>query len=892
MTDHMNSADGWTRTTGGSRAARATRNWGRWINGASLGVLIAATAGATGALAQTAPAGADTKEIEEVIVTGTSIRGAPPTGSALVSVTREEIVAIGAQTTQDIIKDIPALGAFGQTLTPTNDFGQVGIKPSIHNIGAGATLTLLNGHRMVGAGILQTNPDPSVIPPSAIERIEVVADGASSIYGSDAIAGVVNVITRHNYQGAETSIRYGVAKNYSTYDLNQVFGRRWDGGSVMVAGEYTRNDALFGSQRSFVTQDQRNFGYLDLRSTAAIPPNVSIGATTYAYPGFSTTPNRYDTSQVASLVPYAHRFSLFGSARQQVAPRVEVYADAFYSQRVSNNTVDPGGQTPTLTSANPFFVAVPGVAATSEIVRMEMLPLVGVLHTPSNLKGGGLTFGTNVDLGHDWQAVLEGNPGRENDHNNQQVVNATAVAAAAAGTTAATALDPFGGRTSPSVLAGLVGLNASRNVQNLREASAKVDGPLLDLPGGKLRVAAGVQYHYESLSQSYNTIGVTSTLTSNLHRNFVSEYVEALVPVFGGDFAYPGLQKLDISASVRHDHYSDAGGTTNPKFGANWSPLEGLMFHGSYGTSFHAPSLADKNPASIDTRVQPVFAGTVFAPPGAPPSNYFYLAGSDPNLTPERAKTYSFGGDFQPTFVPGLRVGVTWWRVHYSNIVAIAFPPGLYNDPSLAQYFTNNPTDAQIAAFIGGLRVDGLAASDTASKVAFLHGATRMIDLRRKNLGILDAEGVDFDVSYRHPVGPGNVVLGWTATRMSHWQTKVSPTASAVDNFTNGTQIRWRSRVTGAWQTSDYSVQLAYNYVGRYLNLGVTQQPRVKAYQTVDLAASYNLHGTGLASGVQLTLNVDNVTDKDPPLRLSGNGYSTISNPLGRLVSFGLRKTW
>ncbi|QJU58310.1 TonB-dependent receptor [Sphingomonas sp. AP4-R1] len=840
--------------------------------------------------ARAASSGPSDAEIAEIIVTGTSIRGAAPVGSALISVTRDQITAIGAQTTQDIIRNTPAFGAFGQALVPTGDFGQVGIKPSIHNIGNGATLTLMNGHRLVGAGILQTNADPSVIPPAAVERIEVIADGASAIYGSDAVAGVVNIILRKNFNGIELSGRYGFADNYRTFDLNGVIGRSWGTGSIMVAGEFTGNDSLFGRNRDYVLQDQRSIGFNDLRTTASIPPNITMQGVTYAYPGFGTTPNLYDSSQVGSLIPRSRRYSFAAYARQEVTDHIELYSDAFYSRRKSVVTVDPGGITPTITTANPFFVRVPGTTANTQIARLSLLPLIGALYTPSKLKGMGIVLGTNIDIGSDFRVTIEGNLGHEDDTNKQQTINNSAVAAAAAGTTTATALDPYTGRTNPSVVAGLVGVNDARNIQNLREAMAKIDGPLFDLPGGSVKIAAGIQYHYESLKQSYNTIGVNGTLVSKLSRNFLSQYAEVLIPVFGDDFVFPLLRKVDLSASIRHDKYSDVGNTTNPKFGINWSPARGMNLHGSYGTSFRAPPLADKNPASIDTRVQPLFASTQFAPPGALPSNYFYLAGSDPGLTPEKAKTYSAGGDYSPPFIPGLTLGATWWRVKYSNIVSIAFPPALYTDSSLAQYFTNNPTDAQIANFIGNLRVDGLAANDLASRVALLSGATRMIDLRRKNLGVLDARGIDFTFNYKRSIGPGTFLANWSGTRMSSWETKVSPTAPTVDNFANGTQIRWRWRGSGSYSIGGANLLLAYNYVGGFTNLGVAAQPRVKAFKTLDLVASYEIKSDSFLNGLELTLNIDNLTDQDPPIRFSGNGYSTVSNPLGRTFTFGVRK--
>ncbi len=194
---------------------------------AALGSLAAATVlAATCGIAQAAAAAED-DELGEVVVTGTSIRGIAPTGSAPIAVERSEIDANAPRTTAELLAHIPQIAQFNAVPTGTTGFGAVVAQASLRpNLGANATLVLVNGHRIVNNGALAGMTDTSALAPSAISRVEVIADGASAIYGSDAVGGVINFITRSKVDRAETTLRYSSAHhNYTVFDATQLFER-------------------------------------------------------------------------------------------------------------------------------------------------------------------------------------------------------------------------------------------------------------------------------------------------------------------------------------------------------------------------------------------------------------------------------------------------------------------------------------------------------------------------------------------------------------------------------------------------------------------------------------------------------------------------------------------
>lgn len=206
---------------------------------------------------------------ETVTVTGTSIRGQQPVGANVITVDRAVIEATGAQTTSQLLQTIPQLDNFGSAAQGGQNSADGGTQaPTIHSLGSSAsnsTLILIDGHRFPLTGTFHNLSDPSIIPASAVANVEILPDGASAIYGSDAVAGVINLHTRKDYSGWETGVQYGIADHYNTFDFSQLFGHSWDSGGLIAVYNFSNRSNLMNRERSFITARQ------DLRLGAANP---------------------------------------------------------------------------------------------------------------------------------------------------------------------------------------------------------------------------------------------------------------------------------------------------------------------------------------------------------------------------------------------------------------------------------------------------------------------------------------------------------------------------------------------------------------------------------------------------------------------------------------------
>ena len=237
-----------------------------------------------------------------MVVTGSSIRGVAPVGSALIGVTKDTIALQAPANTKELLSSIPQLGNFGSNAdargsTP-NRFRTAGFDPNIHNLGIYATLTLVNGHRIAPTGGEAVFPDPSMIPVIALQRVELIADGASAIYGSDAVAGVVNFIYRKNVEGIEAQATYGFNDTrYQKKDFAILGGHKFDRGSIMGAYEHSENKSPWNTEIPVFARggDHTSVGGRDLRGTNCLNPFIQAVSplnrptgTAYAYPSLST----------------------------------------------------------------------------------------------------------------------------------------------------------------------------------------------------------------------------------------------------------------------------------------------------------------------------------------------------------------------------------------------------------------------------------------------------------------------------------------------------------------------------------------------------------------------------------------------------------------------------
>src|SRR6188508_159370 len=219
-------------------------------------VAMAASGWSGTALAQ-APAPPDkSDELDEIVVTGSRIRGAEPVGSTVITVSRQDIEVAAPVSTTALIQRLPQvfnLGVSENSRGQSGGSGNItyGSAINLRGLGPYSTLTLLDSHRAVPQGTTGFAVDPSIVPTLALERVEVVADGASALYGSDAIAGVVNLIPRRDFEGLEVSVRGGQADEYDERQYGVIGGLNWDSGHGMLAYEHSYHSNLNGIDRDY-----------------------------------------------------------------------------------------------------------------------------------------------------------------------------------------------------------------------------------------------------------------------------------------------------------------------------------------------------------------------------------------------------------------------------------------------------------------------------------------------------------------------------------------------------------------------------------------------------------------------------------------------------------------
>jgi iron complex outermembrane receptor protein len=616
----------------------------------------------------------------EIVVTGSRLRGVAPVGSTVISIGREEIENSSAVTVDRMIKEIPQnfdLGVSENSRGQSGGSGNItyGNSVNIHGLGPYATLVIIDGHRVTSNS---RSIDPSVLPSLGVERIEVVADGTSAIYGSDAVAGVVNVIPRRSLDGGEAFIRSGISEDgdFTEKVIGLAYGLQFSRGQIMIAGEHVERSNLSGDDRSFFVSNQVPFGGPDGRTTRCSPGTIRAGGTTYAIPEGGVTQatagalvagtrNLCELLRGQDLIPEQNYDTLNSTGTFDVTDWLSLFYDAFYSDRefyrrgsyiTLNNSTVP--------QTNAFFVRPAGFTGTSygiDYMALELPPG----DTSGFAKSWQVTPGIRIQLPHDFQFEALVGRGKTDDLSEAFTgVNTAAVNAALASNNPATALDVYGlGRTSPAVLANLANqIFLAPTNGDLWTYAARLSGTVVTLPGGPVKLATGYERQdFDVALGSARGAPTTPIVFRNFGRKVDSFYGELYVPIFGPGNATPGFQRLEINAAIRYDDYSDVGSTTNPKFGINWSPIDAVTLRGSYGTSFRAPTIPEiygnSNNLFVQNYSNPA-GGTIVG---------VALSGQNLDLDPETATTWSVGADIEP--FARLRLGLTYWSVDYDNQV-------------------------------------------------------------------------------------------------------------------------------------------------------------------------------------------------------------------------------
>jgi iron complex outermembrane receptor protein len=879
---------------------------------------------------------------ERVEITGSSVRRVDAEGALPVTVLKKEDIArTGATSVVDLLQKLPTVqGATSESdAVGGSTLGFAGI--SIHNIGETRTLVLLNGHRLSQFGGqtltgFAAGMDLNAIPIAAIERVEILTDGASALYGADAIAGVVNFITKRDSTEGDVTVGLSYPKDGAEekrFSLSKGFGSLdKDGWNIFASYGHDERTKLNATDRDYAATGKITFSHkgqnyrFQQYSTQPIPANVLNDNGNLVNPYLITTgacaPNSFRVTEGADdfcgfdfvstleIYPVRERDSFFTSGNLKLGDHV-LFADVLWSKTKQISRIAP----------------VPGpiaIDAGTPLHDQYLVPIGITQDTLAFYRIADLGKRENKDTAEFWDVALGSRGSFMNwdynatyTHSESDAKNNIAGypgALAIANLRASGALDPFvlPGQQSQAGNEALAAANYKGyfdgGVAKLDTLQVRGSRDLMKLEGGALQLGIGANFNKEKfqskpspfaqgiladpvLGTPCDPVNAPDTCDQRFGDASAKPPYTASRDSWGlfGELVIPVMKDLELGAAVRYDHYSDFGGTTNGKATFRWNPMRNLLVRGSVGTGFHAPTVPQLNAAqqsygvtvdNYDCSTNPDLQ-TIAASLGAQcrPDNQQYdqFAGGNQNLKPEKSKQFTFGLRYEPTAQYSL--GADYWWVGIKDAFGQITEQEAFANPLTYQAAWTTSRDVGTGT----------------TYVAFL--------ANNLNLGKSYASGIDFDLQGRWNTSIGQVNSQILATYMIREDSQLSaggPYFTAIGNNSElgAVTFRWQGRWTTSLVMQNWVHTLGFNYKSGYndqqQNVEVLDSSgnvtgfedvrlKVKDYYTFDIQSKWMP-----IKEVELTFGILNLLDKDPPFSIQTNagqifGYDPrYADPRGR----------
>ncbi len=901
------------------------------------GLLIAFGSGlltvAPGAFAQ------DTT-VQRVEITGSAIRRVDAETAVPVTVIKaDELKSQGITSTEQILASITASQVSTTTSQVVGNNNGGASFADIHGLGANKTLVLLNGHRLANNAFNGGAPDLNMIPFAAVDRVEVLRDGASSLYGTDAIAGVINFITKRDYNGGQLSLGMDMPQHPGglTRDANLGFGfGDLDKNGINVFGflDFGSQQRISGQQRPFNTRFPGGL------SPTPFPANYFQGGAVGnpAAPAcnanaFLTTADATScqeaTAAFVDYTPRVERASGYGKAtvktwgdgtftlegflshdrvQDQIAPVPYggLFMNPFLPDGVTPNPYYPGhaqGPTPNI----PLDPTYTGGLTAAQMAAAGLQP--GYI----NVKYRDLSHGPRTDTPTNDQmrimGTFEGSAGDWN-YNVNAMMSQNVVHDVVSGYSDGTIITPavLNGVLNPFSLtqsaAGQAIVNNSAAGGLLQTANGTlysidghVDRELADWfhAGRASTIALGLEARDEKFLDRANVPVATRLVASTgLSPDFYQAGERKIYAGFA-EMNIPVLKSLDFTLAARYDHYSDFGSTTNPKASFRFEPSKAFLLRGSFSTGFRAPTLYDINaaesygtPGTVNDPEHST-AGTDANGKATCTPNAGYQAvqvckiqpevlnGGNKNLKPEKSKNATLGIVLEPA--KDLTFGVDYFHVSYTNqINSLAISTLTDPDlyPQFKQYYHRNS--------LGPDPANGLLSTDGSQ----CPGATcGYIDTRTQNLGGVITDGLDLSSTYKASLGSaGNLDFTYSST----WMHKFGVQNFKGDSYHNNVGVyfdgspvfRWQHYGEVVWTLKPFTVGLDAHYKSGYIDADPSN--KVKSYATMDAYLGWSQG----AKGFSATFGVRNLFDRDPPYSnqtdvFQANYDPRFADPTGRV---------
>ena len=852
------------------------------------------------ALAADAAPTADTAgsgDIQKVEVTGSSIkRLSSQTALPITSIKAEDFIKQGLTTAQEVMNTIPmnqsSVGSSQSVGAGTGGMSSADLR----GLGSDKTLVLLNGRRIASHPFNGAAVDLNIIPLSALDRVEVLRDGASAIYGTDAIGGVINFITKRSVQGATVSVEHYAPTRSgggeeSRINLSGGFGNlATDGYNFFGVADVHKQSSLAATSRAFSSTSVIPNRGVDNSSGTSQPANFysDNGLTGNPYAasncpgtGLITTASgtcRTDTVKYIDDIPETKQESLLGKATFKLSADNIATVEYLHSRSTSTSNIAPSPLTGiTMTSASPYYPgngSVPGVAGLAgEDLTLNWRTVAAGKRTGFDtstsdrlvIASEGLIGGWDYNVGLTY-SISKAASAFVNGYTNDSLVKAGVLD----GT-----LNPFGEQSA----AGAAYLDAAQLHGQYLGAKmtstgvdAKVSREIYQLPAGAVGFAVGTEFRHDKAEYSVNRELASQAQSSGYadaqdqagSRNIAAVYSELSVPLH---------KQLELSLAARYDHYNDVGGSFNPKVGLRWQPSKQVLLRTSYNTGFRAPTLYDLHGPATSTFTgnsydDPVLCpgGTVVA--GANPNvacsqQQYIRSGGNENLKPEKSKTFSAGIVFEP--VSSVTMSLDYFNIKIRDKIGTVAEQTLFDNYEKYQ-----------SAFV--YSADGKT----------LQYVNAVLD----NLGEVHTSGIDTSFTWRLPRSDyGNFTFQFDGSWVHSYKYQNETGGEYIENVgvyaDNNPVFRWKHNASLTWALGKWSANLSNKFMSgyrdqNYVDAGYEQN--VKAYSTFSLSGAYSGW-----KNTDITVGVKNLFDKNPPFTNQGTVFQTgydprYTDPLGRTL--------
>lgn len=821
-------------------------------------------------------------------VTGSYIKRTDLQGSSPVSiVTEQELLAKGSQSLSQYFKFYPAVFGSGAN-TEVSNGGNGSATLTLRGLPEENTLILVNGKRSAYNGLRVNAVDLNMIPALAVKRVEVLKGGASALYGSDAVAGVVNIITKDHYDGFSIRQYYGESSrgDAERRKTELMWGMRGEYVSLMVAMSRYSQEALFSREREISNSaDRREQEGIDQRSSATPSSRVTLddGSTVILRAGregndatdyrAATAEDLYDYAGATSSVTPLEKNSVLLSAGYHFSADLNLNLMALNTTTESTITFAPTPVMPAFES-QPFFIAEDNVfnpfAEDIHDIRRRMIEL-----GPREQINDNETERIDVTLdgraeGLHWEAVLSWNQVSSKELftnlvDGEKLAKALGEPDDCLPSEACIPVNFFGpaGSITSEQIDSIRFNNFDEGNNEITAASVYLDGQLLQTAAGPVLAAVGLERRKEEAeintlpkSQEGFVIGDDAVASLSGRRTISELFAELHVPLLNHK---PMAYSLNLELAVRHSRYSDFGRNTTPRVALRYRPTAGLLLRANYAEGFRAPGLDElynsthrKFTFLNDPCADPVNVSEL---PGclqqSDPTRDQFLAEfiGNPSLKPEEAENITFGFMLTPLSLPEFELELDFFSIKQDNVVGLSSP--------------------------GFITLEEARGNSTGRVQRDSNGNIMMIEATFLNVGRREVSGADLAVHYRWSDTKWGEVKGlFAASYLHEYRSQLDPatpmqniagTFQDVEREGNGALPRWKANLGLSLQKPDWRFDYNLYYVYKLQEMVPMKEKlrKINSWLTHNLQLTYK---PDESEGLSFALGVDNILDKQPPL--------------------------